>query len=151
MRGASAWFAVAMFVPAGVASIACGTSRPTAPVDDEDAGDAAVDVADASTDGGADVDVDPVCPLPGVYGSEECERCLKARCCAVIAACEASSTCQPLNHCVLGCLPDPDAGGCRLGCEGRFPEGRPGMLAIIACGAAEAPQGCRPVCSTTSR
>lgn len=136
---------------AAFAAFACDDERPVGVIA-EDAGEkfedaaADVDAQDAQVE-----DAEPTCKLPGRYGSAECERCLKIRCCQVIQDCEADLNCKPLNRCNLACRSNPDAGGCRVGCVDQFPLGEQKLKAIDACGIAEDPAGCRESCATSGQ
>lgn len=148
-RAAIVLFGIGM--PTAATLLACGNSNGgDVPVEASEA-DAANERGDAPADAGSDtIDAEPQCVLPGRYGSEECERCLKLRCCDVITACESNPDCKPLNRCNLACRFEPDAGGCRFGCEAQFPAGKSGLRAIDQCGANKEPQGCRDVCTTST-
>lgn len=125
--------------------IACADDRSPASVD---AGGDALPAQDAADSPTADVkDAGLSCNLPGAYGSAECMSCVADHCCAPITACESDATCKTLQACVLGCLPRPDAGGCREDCYAATPEGRALWTPIDTCWFGTPPAGCLVECT----
>jgi hypothetical protein len=87
------------------------------------AADAAASTAEDASDA-TDVpasDGGPMCALPGVYGSPQCNRCMATKCCGKIGACVKDPECAQLQQCALHCLPETDSSGCYLtNCEPHF-------------------------------
>lgn len=136
------------------AAAACGdpVSAPTAPIEDGGADVAeSTDASDATaadaTDATEATDATPACALPGAFGSAGCMRCMAARCCAVVSACAADPACEPLQRCILDCLPKPDAGGCAGECRAAHPGGELGWQPVEDCWHTDPPEGCLVDCT----
>jgi len=131
-------------------AFACSESTPAGSSGDlPEAGVDGSDASDGAPPEDAGIDAEPTCAMPGIFGSEDCQRCLAARCCAPITACTADPDCSPLNLCNLECRPKIDAGGCRQGCIQKYPAGESALNAIDLCGIEKSPQGCRDECATS--
>lgn len=95
---------VVVSVPIGWA-LACGSSSTPTPITETDAA-VTVDASDAHSD---DVAVDTgepeaKCVLTRKLGSPLCEKCLRARCCTPILACEADVACATVLGCSMECI-----------------------------------------------
>lgn len=96
------------------ALVACSSSSSSS------SGAGAVDASaapDTSTD--AAVEAGAACTLPGRFGAPKCDTCVLAQCCAQLGACAADPSCDERSKCILGCIEQPDAGGCADDCRAK--------------------------------
>jgi hypothetical protein len=131
---------LALVVAAAMLATACGGDDTAAP--SSDAGEAGglddASLTDGSTasdgnggadvrndvttdagDAGADAEAGPASclnRLPGSFGSNTCNKCVGAKCCAVLDKCTAAQGCNGALMCNLPCLNEADAGGCFRTC-----------------------------------
>lgn len=132
------------------AAAACGTSTPPPSAVEADAA-----LADADArDGGAATDASDSgaqCVLSRRFGSELCEKCLRARCCVPIVACESDPPCKTTLDCSDVCLlSSSNVGECIDRCLRETPAGAAKYKAFDDCFAASpqsSPPGCAFDCS----
>ncbi len=143
-------FVVACTTTEDVSSVPPGPDAGTVPPDGAPSGEEEADAGDqdaAATDAGDGGDGGGVCPIPGSFGSEACDRCLAARCCDVILECEQDTACRDLMLCTQGCLSKPDIGACMDECYVDHADGEAKFLPVDSCIAGEPPEGCVVDCS----
>ncbi|HVH45028.1 MAG TPA: hypothetical protein VM925_21895 [Labilithrix sp.] len=104
------------------AAFACGDSSATA-LDSgavgSEAGSPDAERTDASS---AAFDAGATCELPSSFGSKKCNECVAESCCASVSDCTSDPLCKPLVECILGCIDEPDAGGCVDECKVQHPD-----------------------------
>lgn len=145
MRRRCACLAAAFALAVAIAACSSATSDELPPNADS------ADATDANTvdDATADVTRDgaPACTLPGTYGSKQCMSCVGATCCDEVTTCANDEHCKPLQECVLGCLPKPDAGGCLDDCLATYPAGKTLWEDVDHCWFGKPPAGCLVECT----
>lgn len=110
--------------------------------------DAAVDASEAGVDATLDAsDASPQCELSRKFGSALCEKCLRARCCTPIVACESDAACKTLLDCAVECVFNSDnPATCIERCEQTTPAGKDKYRAFDSCIAAPS-DGPSPGCA----
>jgi len=75
------------------------------------------------------------------YGSNDCDACVREKCCSENAACSANDACTNLDFCDKRCLP---AGSvkCTDECKGRYPDGGDDWAARNSCAGSECADAC---------
>lgn len=126
-----------------VLGAACSDAKPR-PTVVEPSADAA---AEASSGALVDAGADAACGLPGSFGSSSCNACVAQTCCGLLATCLADKDCKARVDCELGCLDEPDAGGCAAACEAAIPDDRNLHYDLWGCVYFKTP--CDFHCSTT--
>lgn len=130
--------------------IGCATESPKAEAISADAGDERDAATTVPTDADAALDSAPQCTFTRRLGSELCEKCLRAKCCTPILACESDVSCSAILDCISACILKPNAASCIERCEQSNPEGRQKYDAYYLCLAStpdEPALGCLYDCS----